>query len=93
MKIQLHNNAHLNNIPKGNNQELKMACQDFESIFINYMFQKMKDTVPKTGFFGNSLGLDIAESMYGQALSEELARSGGIGLADTLYEQLSKYVD
>lgn len=74
-------------------QELKKVCRDFESIFINYMMQTMRKTVPKSGFFGDSLGIDIAESMYFDVLSRELSKERGIGLADMLYDQLSRYAD
>lgn len=72
-------------------QELKKVCHDFESIFVNYMMQSMRKTVPKSGFFGKSLGLDIAESMYFDVLSRELSKERGIGLAGMLYDQLSRY--
>lgn len=74
-------------------QELRKVCRDFESIFVNYMMQSMRKTVPKSGFFRESLGIDIAESMYFDVLSRELSKERGIGLADMLYDQLSRYVD
>lgn len=78
--------------PKESKEELKKVCHDFESIFINYMLQSMRKTVPKTGFFGQSLGTDIAESMYFEVLAQELSKERGIGLADMLYDQLSRYL-
>lgn len=73
------------------NKELKKVCHDFESIFINYMMQSMRKTIPKSGFLGDSLGIDMAESMYFEVLSQELSKEQGIGLANMLYDQLSKY--
>lgn len=78
--------------PEESKDELRKVCHDFESIFINYMLQSMRKTVPKTGFFGESLGLDIAESMYFDVLSQELSKDRGIGLADMLYDQFSRYL-
>jgi len=73
-------------------QQLKQACRQFESVFLNYLLQKMRDTVPKEGFFEQGVSYDIIQSMHDEALAEELSGSGGIGLADQIYNQLSKYV-
>ncbi|MDD4570083.1 MAG: rod-binding protein [Tepidanaerobacteraceae bacterium] len=75
-----------------NKQELKSACQQFESIFLNYMLKSMRDTIPDGGLFEKGVTFDIVQSMHDQALAEEISSSGGIGLAQQLYEQLSKYV-
>jgi flagellar protein FlgJ len=73
-------------------KELKKACQQFESIFINYLLQKMRETVSKNGFFEQGLSFDIVQSMHDQALAEELSKSGNLGLAEQIYSQMSKYV-
>lgn len=73
-------------------QELKKACQQFESIFLNYMLKSMRATVPDGGLFERGVTYDIIESMHDEALAEEISQNGGIGLAQQLYEQLSKYV-
>jgi flagellar protein FlgJ len=73
-------------------QELKKACQQFESIFLNYMLKSMRATVPDGGLFEKGVTFDIVQSMHDEALAEEISQNGGIGLAKQLYEQLSKYV-
>lgn len=73
-------------------QQLKEVCRQFESVFINYLLQKMRDTVPKEGFFEQGISYDIIQSMHDEALAEELSKSGGMGLADQIYNQLSKYL-
>ena len=35
-------------------ERLKKACADFESIFINFMFQSMRKTLPGDRLFGSS---------------------------------------
>lgn len=75
-----------------NNEELKEACQQFESIFINYMLKSMRATVPDGGLFKKGVAYDIVQSMHDEALAEEISQNGGIGLAKQLYEELSKYV-
>jgi flagellar protein FlgJ len=75
-----------------NKQELKKACQQFESIFLSYMLKSMRATVPDGGLFERGVTYDIVQSMHDEALAEEISQNGGIGLAKQLYEQLSKYV-
>ncbi|HHY41461.1 MAG TPA: flagellar biosynthesis protein FlgJ [Thermoanaerobacterales bacterium] len=73
-------------------EKLKEVCQQFESIFINYMLKSMRATVPDGGLFDKGVTYDIVLSMHDQALAEEISLNGGIGLAKQLYEELSKYV-
>ena len=48
--------------------------------------------MPKSGFFDRSVAHDIVESMHDEALTEDMAKNGGIGLAKQLYDDLSKYL-
>lgn len=75
-----------------NESELKEVCQQFESIFLNYMLKSMRDTIPDGGMFEKGVTFDIMQSMHDEALAEEISQNGGIGLAQQLYEQLSKYI-
>lgn len=76
---------------KSDDNDLKEVCRQFESIFLNYLLKSMRDTVPDGGMFKKGIASDIVQSMHDSALSEEIAKSGGIGLAEQLYAQLSKY--
>jgi flagellar protein FlgJ len=68
--------------------KLKQACQDFESVFLNYMLSKMRDTVPKDSLFGSDNGEQIYRGMLDEQLSKQIAASGGVGIASMLYQQL-----
>ena len=72
--------------------ELKKACEQFEAVFLKYLLKEMRKTVPNGGLFGNSLSFNIFQSLYDDTLSEELSRNKGIGIAEELYRQLSRYV-
>lgn len=78
--------------PLETKDQLKEVCRQFESIFLYFLLEKMRDTVPKEGFFEQGASYDIIQSMHDEALAEELSKRGGVGLADQLYDQLSKYV-
>ena len=68
--------------------QLKKACADFESIFIYYIFKSMRKSLPQNGFFGNTQEEKVYKSMADQAISENIARGGGMGLGELLYNQL-----
>lgn len=70
-------------------KKLREACEGFESVFIQKMWEQMRATVPK----GNLLqGRDEQywQGMFDQELSKKMSSAGGIGLADMMYEQLSR---
>lgn len=73
----------------GREAKLRKACQNFEAVFITKLWQQMKQTVPKDGLM-HSQQEDMYLSMFDRDFSEQMAASGGIGLADMLYDQLSQ---
>ncbi|WP_316901260.1 rod-binding protein [Pseudodesulfovibrio indicus] len=69
--------------------ELKKACQNFEAVFIGKLWEQMKQTVPKEGYL-HSKQEESYMSMFDRDFSEKMASAGGIGLADMIYDQLSR---
>jgi flagellar protein FlgJ len=71
------------------NSKLKTVCRDMEAVFLNILMQKMRDTVPKSGLTGDTSGEDVMRSMLDTEMTKEMAKAGGIGLADMMYRQLT----
>lgn len=71
-------------------QQLKEACKEFESIMLSMMYKQMKSAIPKSDLIPSDAGRDIFESMLDEALMEEASKGRGVGLADVLYKQLSR---
>ncbi|KAF5061915.1 Rod binding protein [anaerobic digester metagenome] len=69
--------------------KLRKACQDFEAVFIGQIWKQMRSSVPKEGML-HSKEEESYLSMFDQELSVKMSRSGGIGLSDLLYENLSQ---
>ena len=69
--------------------KLKKACQDFEAVFIGQIWKQMRASVPKEGLL-HSKEEESYLSMFDQELSVKMAKSGGIGLSDMLYANLSE---
>lgn len=75
--------------PETKAKKLREACEGFESIFIQKMWQEMRNAVPKSGLM-QGREERYWQDMYDQELAKSMTSAGGIGLADMMYEQLSK---
>lgn len=75
--------------PEQKEKRLREACEGFESIFIQKMWQQMRATLPQNGLL-HSRDEKMWQDMYDQELAKSMASVGGIGLADMMYEQLSR---
>ncbi len=71
------------------NQELMEVAKQFEAILIHQMLKAMRQTVHKSDLL-NSFSLEQYESMLDEEIANEMAAHRGIGLAETLYYQLSR---
>ena len=75
--------------PEQKEKRLREACEGFESIFIQKVWQQMRATLPQNGLL-HSRDEKMWQDMYDQELAKSMASVGGIGLADMMYEQLSR---
>lgn len=75
--------------PEQKEKRLREACEGFESIFIQKMWQQMRATLPQNGLL-HSRDEKMWQDMYDQELAKSMSSVGGIGLADMMYEQLSR---
>ena len=85
----LHESSSSRLTPEQKERKLREACQGFESIFIQKMWQQMRATLPQGGLL-HSRDEKMWQDMYDQELAKSMAGAGGIGLADMMYEQLSR---
>ena len=72
------------------NDELMDACKEFEAYFVEQMFKEMQKTVPETEYSFKSTGTMV--DYYRDSMIQEMAslstETGGLGLAQMLYEQM-----
>ncbi|MBO4368770.1 MAG: rod-binding protein [Desulfovibrio sp.] len=78
-----------NMTPEAKEKKLREACEGFESIFIQKMWQEMRKSVHQTSFL-HGREEQFWQDMYDQELAKKMTSAGGIGLADMMYEQLSR---
>ena len=65
------------------------ASRRLEGVFLHMMFEEMAKTVPKDGLYGESPGMDVAQSWLRGEISERWAHSGGVGLGDSVARSVS----
>ena len=72
------------------NAEIKDASVQMEALLLKMLYGEMWKTVPKDDLFGDDNAMDIYRDMYHDELTKKMAMDGGIGLADYIYDQLTK---
>lgn len=75
--------------PNRNKEQLEKACKEFESLFVNYMMQQMRRTIPEDGLISRSQGEKIYTGMLDNEVAKSVSHSRGIGLARVMYEQMT----
>ncbi len=78
-------------LPKSTNltqAKARAAAKDFEAVFLNTMFQQMYTGIDGDGPFGGSGATAVWRSMLTDQYARSFAKSGGIGLADHVYQSL-----
>jgi flagellar protein FlgJ len=68
----------------------KSAAGEFESMFLNSMFQQMSTSVDGDGPFGGSGALKVWRSFLTDQYAKMFTQSGGIGIAGHVYDELLK---
>jgi len=69
--------------------ELRQAAQDFEAMFINLLLREMWPDQEEEGMFGKSTASEFYRDMFNTELSNEMSRSGQLGLAEMLERQVA----
>ena len=68
--------------------QLRAACIEMESLFINHLFKEMRATIDQSGFISGGRAEEIFTSLLDVELSRKISGAGGIGLSAILLEQL-----
>ncbi len=64
------------------------TAQDFESMFVNTMFESMSTDIDGEGPFGGGPATGIWRSFLTQEYAKSFVKHGGIGLASRVYDSL-----
>jgi flagellar protein FlgJ len=69
----------------------KSASEKFEAMFLNSMFQQMFTGIDGEGPFGGSGALKVWRSFLTDEYAKTFAKTGGLGIASHVYEQLLRH--
>lgn len=78
----------LKKVAPGMQQKARASAQDFESVFLNSMFQQMFADVKGEGPFGSTAGTGPWRSLLTEEYARGTSRSGGVGIADDVFRTL-----
>lgn len=71
--------------------QLRWAAEQMEALLIHELLKSMRRTVMKTGMLDGP-GVQLFEEMLDEERSKEMAATGGLGLAQLIYEQMAPHV-
>ena len=69
--------------------KLHKACEDFEAIMIKQLQTTMRKSIPEGGIFDGGYAKDMFQNMQDDELAKKMASSGGMGIGEVLYNQIS----
>ncbi len=72
---------------------VREAAEAFEGLLIRMMLRAMREAQLDQGLFGDGAGSSTYEGMFDTHLSESLARSAPLGIADVLEERWRDALD
>lgn len=76
---------------KGTAAEARKAAEDFEAFFLAQFIDRMFQDLPTDGMFGGGHGEKVFRSLLSQEYGKVMARTGGIGIADSVYREILKH--
>jgi flagellar protein FlgJ len=74
--------------PTDTHAKARASAVDFESVFLNSMFNQMFTGIEGDGPFGGGGGAGVWRSFLSEEYSKSFAKAGGIGIADHVYRSL-----
>jgi len=74
-------------------EDLRKVSRELESVFVKLLLDTMDKTVPKQGIIGNSPAMETWKGLFYEKLAVKVSEQASIGLADMIYQQLSKHLD
>lgn len=69
--------------------KLEKACRDLEGVFVSMVFKQMNSSVKKGGLIDEGYAGGIYRDMLSEKYADEAVKGNGIGIAKTLFKQLS----
>jgi flagellar protein FlgJ len=84
--------AHVGKPQTPEQKKLMGACKDFESVMLGMVFKQLDASTGKDDPLAKGAGADTWKDMLADERAKDMAKSGGLGLADSIYRQLANRV-
>jgi len=81
-------NTSKQNPNEGSDAELKKATEQFEALLLNMMIREMRETIPESKLFPESMAKEIYTGMLDEQIADSMSERGGIGISRMLFDQL-----
>jgi len=75
-------------LPARQRSDLARAAAMLEGTFLRQLLKVMRETVPESSLFGESLGQSIYTQMFDESVADEVSKGEGMGLRPILLAQL-----
>jgi Rod binding domain-containing protein len=76
-------------VPEATQTKLRKAAEDFTAVALNELLKPMFDTADiASGPFGGGPAEEQFKPMMISEIAKQIARSGGLGLAEPVYQQM-----
>jgi flagellar protein FlgJ len=70
-------------------ERLWRASRQFEAMMFQQMLSAMRKTIPSSGVIQTGFAEDVQGAMFDQAVAKSASQQGNLGIANSIYRQLS----
>ena len=70
-------------------QKVRAMAHELEGMFLNQLFQAMRQSVPQDGLIDSAPGQQMFTQMFDERMASEAAKHMTHGLGEALYRQLA----
>ncbi|HZD26740.1 MAG TPA: rod-binding protein [Alphaproteobacteria bacterium] len=71
-------------------RQARQAAEQFESFFLARFIDSMQEGIETNGPFGGGHAEEMFRGLFSDAVAKQVARAGGIGVADSVYREMMK---
>ena len=80
----------IKNSDKASDDELMKVCKEFEAYFTEQVYKEMLKTIPKSEGENSTLVYYFKDKSVSEIASRSVDENNGVGLAQSLYEQMRR---
>ena len=89
-QLSANNPTVLKNVDGLNDKAARETAENFEAVFLSQMLRPMFDTLKTDGIMGGGKAEGMYRDMMVDEVGKSIAKSGGIGIADSIYREILK---